>query len=48
MTFLLKLKFLIWMVCFVGVINIIVGSIFGQKEGPREKLNRNIFILYYI
>ena len=35
------------MVCFVGVINIIVGSIFDKKRN-QNKLSLNIFILYYI
>jgi len=48
MIFSLKLKLLIWMICFVGVINIISVSIFEQKQEPKEKLNLNIFILYYI
>jgi len=44
----LKLKLLILIVCFVDVINIILVSIFWQKQEPKEKLNQNIFILYYL
>jgi len=48
MNFSLKLELLVWMVFFVGVINIILVSISGQKQRPKDKLNLNIFILYYI
>jgi len=44
----LKLKLLIWMICFVDMINIILMSIFLTKTRLKEKLNLNIFIFYYL
>jgi len=36
MNFLLKLKLLLWMIYFVGVINIIVESIFDKKKDKKK------------